>query len=145
MRILWLWPFCVTITETYITCLTASFNCLCAHPSTLMFWLFIFWTIIILAVFKSIISQCRCSLEPKEGFGGFKHPPDPSTLLVLTTLACCSLCLLFCRLCFLQGSCLSEVLRRIWAGQFLENIYWPRKKLVFLKEKYHVEIPGEIN
>ena len=41
---------------------------------------------IILAAFKSILSQSRYSLEPKKTAEGLRAPPDPPALLTLAML-----------------------------------------------------------
>ena len=95
--------YCCYIFDLYITCLTLSFSnvymyfhlhqfCACLQS----------WIVIISATFKCILSQFRCSLEPKRFFRGTAGVSDyPQTPRLCWPL----LHSLFCRLYSLLGSC----------------------------------------
>ena len=82
-----LWPFCVVI--MYLIHML---------PAWLLAWIFILtfgaksWTVLISTAFKSILSQPRCSLEPKKFFRGvcplnpLLRGPEHPVLLTLATL-----------------------------------------------------------
>ena len=96
------WPFCVVIISL-IHKLSPWLLALTLYLGTsihINLQFFKSWTVIISATFKSILSQSRCSLEPKIFLRDSEWPQTPQ-------LHWWSLCLLFCWICLLLGSCLS--------------------------------------
>ena len=74
----------------YVTCLTLSFNTVYFN-SHYFFVILYSWTVIILAAFRPILNQSRCSLKPINFLWGLCPPDPPPTpplaLLVLAMLA----------------------------------------------------------
>ena len=70
---------CHYIFDSYITCLTLSFNTVHVYFYSPQLFLCLYsWTLIILTTFKSILSQSKCSLEPKN----FLRVPCPLKTLL---------------------------------------------------------------
>ena len=70
----------------YVTCLTLSFNTVYFN-SHYFFVILYSWTVIILAAFRPILNQSRCSLKPINFLWGLCPPDPPAPPLALLVLA----------------------------------------------------------
>ena len=93
-----LWPLCYQyMFDSYVTCLTVSFDTICVLSFTLIFCAFMVSNSNYFGTSKSILSQSRCSLEPKDFLRGLypvicplrssKYPSDPPAPLRFAILA----------------------------------------------------------
>ena len=115
---------CHYIFDSYITCLTLSFNTVCVLPFTLILCVFIVLNIISAAL-KSILSQFRCSLEPENFLWG---PTGVLEYPQTTQLCWCSLHPLFCRLYWLLGSCVIVAYRApVWRKPATHKHFFPKQ------------------
>ena len=76
--------FCHYIFESYVTCLTLSFNTIyiCTSFTLILCAFIVLKSNYFIVAFKSILSQSRCSLEPK---APAEHIREPSTIDICYT------------------------------------------------------------